>query len=528
MKNFTRSLTLALALLMGITAGAVTPMSSLPSATATIFLDFDGHRVSGSLWNNGNPINCEAAPLTDAQILEIFNRVSEDYRPFNVNITTDSVKFLAAPLTQRIRVIVTPTSSWKTGVGGISYIGSFTWGDDTPAFVFSDRLGPNSPKYIAECCTHESGHSLGLSHQSAYDNNCNLVETYNTGSGSGEIGWAPVMGNSYYKNMTGWNDGPTPYGCASVQDNLTTITSLNGFTYRNDDFSETLDASAYSLGANAFSVDGIISTSTDKDAFRFTALQNITLHIDAKPFSVSPNTNIGSNLDIKISLYDASQNLLRIYDPSNTMSIGIDTSLHAGTYYFVIDGTGNANTDNYGSLGSYKITGFMNSLPIHDVSLQGRSEKNTHQLNWNIISDEPIASQIIEYSTDGRVFKTLSQVPAGSHSFSYMPLETGTIYYRLGVTSAVNQSVQSNVIALKNGSPVKKNVQVSNLVHNEMSIQSLERYRYRLFDNSGRALATGSGNIGFNRIDMSRYPSGLYIIQIQVNNELYSERIVKQ
>ena len=76
---------------MGITAGAVTPMSSLPSATATIFLDFDGHRVSGSLWNNGNPINCEAAPLTDAQILEIFNRVSEDYRPFNVNITTDSV-----------------------------------------------------------------------------------------------------------------------------------------------------------------------------------------------------------------------------------------------------------------------------------------------------------------------------------------------------------------------------------------------------------------------------------------------------
>ena len=60
---------------------------------------------------------CEAAPLTDAQILEIFNRVSEDYRPFNVNITTDSVKFLAAPLTQRIRVIVTPTSSWKTGVG---------------------------------------------------------------------------------------------------------------------------------------------------------------------------------------------------------------------------------------------------------------------------------------------------------------------------------------------------------------------------------------------------------------------------
>ena len=57
MKTLPDHFTWPFALLMGITAGAVTPMSSLPSATATIFLDFDGHRVSGSLWNNGNPIN---------------------------------------------------------------------------------------------------------------------------------------------------------------------------------------------------------------------------------------------------------------------------------------------------------------------------------------------------------------------------------------------------------------------------------------------------------------------------------------
>lgn len=229
MKNFTKSFLVTLAMLSGISGYSNIPaMSSLPSATATIFLDFDGHRVSAAVWNGGVPFNCAPSGLTEAQVIEIYQRVSEDYRPFNINITTDSLKFLSAPLTQRVRVIVTPTSAWKPGVGGIAYIGSFTWGDDTPAFVFSDRLGPNSPKYIAECCTHESGHTLGLSHQSTYDNSCNLVETYNTGTGSGETGWAPVMGNSYYKNMTGWNDGPTPYGCASVQDNLTTITSLNG------------------------------------------------------------------------------------------------------------------------------------------------------------------------------------------------------------------------------------------------------------------------------------------------------------
>ena len=163
--------------------------------------------------------------IDDAQITEIFNRVSEDYRPFNINITTDSTIFLAAPLTQRIRIIVTPTSGWYTGVGGVSYTGSFTWGDDTPGFVFPDRLGPNNTKMVAECCTHESGHTVGLSHQSKYDNPALCLLLIMLVAGTGQTGWAPVMGNSYYENFSGWNNGPTPNGCTADQDNLSIITS---------------------------------------------------------------------------------------------------------------------------------------------------------------------------------------------------------------------------------------------------------------------------------------------------------------
>ena len=255
MKTFTKTILFILLCFFANTTFAIPKLSSLPTATATIYLDFDGQTVTSSLWNGGMPLVCVAPSLTDAQISEIFNRVSEDYRPFNINITTDSLKFLAAPLTQRMRVIITPTSSWKPNVGGISYIGSFTWGDDTPAFVFSDRLGPNNSKYIAECCSHESGHTIGLSHQSKYDANCNLTETYNTGNGIGETGWAPVMGNSYGKNMTGWNDGPTPYGCSNTQDNLSIITSTNGFTYRADDYSDSMNTNSFMPGNNSFSVN---------------------------------------------------------------------------------------------------------------------------------------------------------------------------------------------------------------------------------------------------------------------------------
>ena len=526
MKNFTKIILLILTC-CSLHAYSLPKLNSLPSATATVYLDFDGHTVTSSVWNGGNPIFCASPGLTDDQITEIFNRVSEDYRPFNINITTDSTKFLAAPLTQRVRVIITPTSSWKPNVGGISYIGSFTWGDDTPAFVFSDKLGPNNPKYVAECCSHESGHALGLSHQSSYDNNCNLVETYNTGSGSGETGWAPVMGNSYYKNMTGWNDGPTPYGCANVQDNLTIITSQNGFSYRTDDYTETLDGSTYSLGNNSFTVDGLVATSTDKDAFRFVATQNSHFHMEATPNSLGGN-NVGANLDIKILLYDATKTLIRTYDPISVMSVTIDTSLNAGTYYFVLDGSGNLYSSNYGSLGAYRMTGFMGALPIRNVSLSGSIENNKHKLNWDILSDDPILSQNLEVSADGINFNPLTTVSNSNKIFNYDPHNNNTLYYRLMVTSVLNQTVYSNIVALKSDGKSTKAFTVSNLIQQQIRVTATDAYQYRLMDSNGRLLATGNGFKGSNNINMDRFPGGMYLLQLYNNNEQQSERIIKQ
>ncbi len=506
---------------------ALPRMNSLPSATATIYLDFDGHMVTASLWNGGNPIACAAPALTDAQITEIFNRVSEDYRPFNVNVTTDSTKFLAAPLAQRIRVIVTPSSSWKPGVGGISYIGSFTWGDDTPAFVFSDRLGPNNTKYIAECCSHESGHTLGLSHQSRYDNVCNLTETYNTGNGTGETSWAPIMGNSYGKNMTGWNDGPTPYGCANTQDNLSIIVGANGFGYRTDDYSDSLNTTAYLLNNTSFSVNGLISTSIDKDVFRMNFPVNSNIHIDAIPYNMGA-ANSGSDLDVKILLYDDRNTLIRTYDPSTTMGITIDTTLKSGAYYFVLDGTGNDNATNYGSLGSYTLTGFRSALPIHEIVLTGNTDQQKHNLTWNVISEEPVASLDVEYSTDGRVFELLNTVNLTGRSISYRPFDNNTRYYRVKAVSNSGQTVYSNVVALRVTDNNIKTFSVSTFITSQIAVNAAENYQYRILDANGRMISMGKGVKGFNAIDFSNASAGFYVIQLFGNTTKQSERIIKQ
>lgn len=526
MKSTTKTLLFAIAMLWQFTTQAQPKLSSFSSAEATIFMDFDGHRVVHPFWNGGQPLNCAPAQITDAQITEIFHRVSEDFRPFNVNITTDSTVFLNAPLNKRVRIIVTPTSSWYTNVGGISYIGSFTWGDDTPGFVFSDRL-QNKTKYIAECITHESGHTVGLSHQSSYNQGCELIEPYATGTGSGETGWAPVMGNSYYRNMTGWNDGPTPYGCSLTQDNLTIITSQNGFDYREDDHDDEMNENATWVNEISFNKGGIISTNTDKDVFAYNLTHDAAVHFEAKPFGLN-NTTDGANLDIKIELFDSERRLMGTYNPQNRLDVSIDTSLNAGLYFLVVSGTGNSNISNYGSLGSYTILGTRGVLPIRDVTLRGFKIGNQHKLVWNIVSDEPIESQILERSVDGINFEAIARFNGEQRSFRYTPDKTGNLYYRIKATSVIAQNATSNTLTLR--AENDKIFEVTTLVNSHIRIRtnSTTNYDYSITDVSGRTIARGNAKGETRFLSVQNLPTGIYFLQLFGENGRQTERIIKQ
>ncbi len=529
MKKIFTSLICTALLLISFSAFSVPKLNSFPSATATIFLDFDGHYVQSTFWNSGNPINCVASGMTDPQITEAFNRVAEDFRPFDVNITTDSTVFLATPLSKRIRIIITSTSNWTDpGTTGISYTGSFIWGDDTPAFVFSDRL-LYSPKKTGECISHETGHTVGLSHQSKYNAiDCNTpVEPYSTGYGSGETGWAPIMGNSLNRNFSNWNDGPTPYGCTVTQDNLTTITTQNGFGYRVDDYNETLNGSTVAFAANSFNVNGIITTNTDKDAFKFTLNSNSNFHIATAPFSVGAACS-GANLDIVIELYSSPTTLIRTYNPITTLGVTVDTVLNAGTYYIKIMGGGNSNIGSYGSLGTYTITGSFSGLPIHDVRLSGTADKGKHNLSWKIIADEPIKTIEVQTSNDGTNFTKLADAGATSTKFSYLPYKNSTVFYRLKVTSVLDQNVYSNTIALKTEGGDQRLFRVSTLVTNEIIINADLNYQYRISDMNGATISMGTGLKGTNRVNASNLSRGMYIIQLFNDIQNQTERIIRQ
>ncbi|MFN8264945.1 MAG: zinc-dependent metalloprotease [Chitinophagaceae bacterium] len=505
-------------------------MSSYPSASATIFLDFDGQTVVSPYWNGGMPIYAAAPALTEAQILRVFNQVSEDFRPFNVNITTDSTVYFAAPATKRQRVIITSTSSWYGSAGGVAWVESFRWGLEVPAFVFANLLSNNS-KMVSEATSHETGHTLGLYHQSQYSGTT-FVQEYNPGIGSGEISWAPIMGNSYSRNLTLWHNGPNSFGSTSMQDELSIISgSGNGFGYRTDDVGNTTAAAAnVTFNANSYGINGFINSTGDIDMYRVALTTKGRLVLDAIPYNIASG-NQSANIDLSVSLLKSNGTVIATYNPSTSVEAIIDTVLDAGTYFYRVSNTSNTNTTNYGMLGNYTMTGTFSSgasLPIYSLILGGSVTNNKHDLNWSIIADEGIESIVVEVSNDGKTFNKLQDVNGTSRKFSYVPSASGVLYYRLYVTTASQLKYYSNIISLKEASTNARFNVMSNLISNTLVVNSNGTYNWRLVDMNGRMLQTGKMSNGINRIDATRLSSGMYLLQIIDGTEIATQKLVKQ
>jgi len=520
-------------LLLGIgTANAQVPaLSSYPSATAVLFLDFDGHTVDGTSWNMSGPIYCAPAALDNSQITTIFNRVAEDYRPFNINITTDSTKYLAANAFKRMRLIVTPTYQWYGASGGVAFVGSFTWGDDTPCFVFSGLLN-NNVKNIAEAAAHEAGHTLGLYHQSSYDANCVKTSDYNAGTGTGEIGWAPIMGVGYYQNLTLWNNGPNSFGCTNYQSDLSVITGGNGFTYRTDDYANTFgSATSTSFTNNQFEINGVVEQSNDGDLFRFVMPAFGRLQLSAIPYNVGTGS-AGSNLDMQVTLYNAATTQISVYNPGTLLSSVADTLLNAGTYYIRVEGKGNIYAPNYASLGSYALAGSFSAadpLPLRQLSLQGQLNGERHQFNWIIDADEAVISQVLEVSTDGSSFAPVTASGVAARNYSYKPYASGSLQYRLNVVFDNGRQYFSNIVTLRNTANTPKPRVIGNLIEsNTISVVSPGSYDYMIYDLNGKTMTRGILVTGINTIVSNALKNGLYMIRFSNESQQWTEKIIRQ
>lgn len=327
----------------------VIALQSLPGATGVIYLDFDGEKGPFPGWGE---FDAAPANATNTQIFEVWRRVCEDFQGFNLNITTDRRVFDTAAAGRRQQVIITPTKDAAPSAGGVAYVNSYNSTTPRPCWVFY-----STGKNAAEVISHEVGHTLGLSH----DGRTSPPETYYGGHGTDPVGWAPIMGVGYSKNLTQWSKGE--YLSANrTQDDLSIIANNNNNVgYRPDDGGDTLSGARHLeiLSKNSISNEGIIETTGDIDAFRFRTSSG-SVNISINPVSAGPN------LDIHGEIVEADTLALVIEDnPLNSLNSTLSTTLSAGEYLLRVRGTGRGDPlgngyTNYGSLGTYLITGTVN------------------------------------------------------------------------------------------------------------------------------------------------------------------------
>lgn len=372
-------------------------LHSKPGSQRTIYLDFDGHLVSGSVWNSRDGVSStvrqpafdvdgDRATFSERErdiVQEVWQRVAEDYAPFDVDVTTEDPgleglrRGSSTDAVFGMRVLITPSNSdtydkvcgW---CGGIAYLGVFddidpVDGDHDPAWVFTNLPGAKDPKVIADTAAHEVGHTLALTHdfQGAGD-----------GYYDGHNAWAPIMGTGFDKPVLQWSKGEFA-DSGNDEDDLAVITA-HGLSFRADDHGSTTGTATGLAAGTTTTGAGIIGRAADKDYFSITRPCSGGFRATAEPAPVSPN------LDIRLRLLDSAGTEVASDDPTSAkvdkytasgMDAQVTTTVPSGTFYVEVDGVGaldplTTGYSDYGSLGAYTLEVTGCGVPEVPTSVQ--------------------------------------------------------------------------------------------------------------------------------------------------------------
>ena len=183
---------------------------------------------------------------------------------------------------------------------------------------------------------------------------------------------------------------------------------------------------------------------------------------------------------------------------------------------------------------------FSYVVPVSLLDFDVKRVGKANQLNWTTEQEINVDRFEIEFSNDGKNFKSIGNVSStnqtGKQTYRFIDnrSETGVHYYRIKMVDRDQKFSMSGIKTVRNLGYANLSI-FPNPVNDRMQLiletESNENAQYHITDLSGRRVQTGRFNFvsGENQqfISWSNLPKGTYILSIQLSNETLIKKVNK-
>jgi Secretion system C-terminal sorting domain len=185
--------------------------------------------------------------------------------------------------------------------------------------------------------------------------------------------------------------------------------------------------------------------------------------------------------------------------------------------------------------------GNFNILPISFKNFTAKKNNNTINLNWLAASTDNTSYFLVEKSSDGNNYTTLTKVNAlaGENNYSFVDnaANDGNAFYRIKLADADGSFKFSNILRVKTGSKTFSLNSVypavaSSMVNLQISSDKKAIASLEITDVNGRllkrqTLALSDGIVTYP-VDVSLLSAGSYFVRIAAGEEIVTGRFAKQ
>lgn len=399
----------------------VPELSSRPGAAYTIYLDPSGFNYDGT-WSSSTPgITPSLNEVADngtfgaadvAEINAIWAAMANQYRSFNVNVTTVDPAIAAGQSgtdierrdyydsqAHMMHTVIGKGDGWQGSADGLALLNTIGTVASNPGehtnWMFTNAYDGTATvangNYTGNISSHETGHTFGLNHQGDFTGTiptATVVNEYGFGDdANGNGNYVATMGNASDRQRVAWRVGSTHNGDSQfVQNDVMTILANDGAAIADSGIGHTFaTATAIPLAGSVIDVNnplhrGVISPNSasnpdpigvdnyTKDVFSFVTDGSnpisLILH-DGDDFLTPGVADNGLTLRGALSIFDSSYSLVAsAVEDSSTLFQTYTGLLGAGTYYAQITSFGGHEevtndylAAQYYDMGGYFLTG---------------------------------------------------------------------------------------------------------------------------------------------------------------------------